>query len=170
MNDKVIIDVLIENIKTDLKILEEADQKLEPLQQEKREVMDRIKVHRQDVSVLIKYADDQSKEELESLGFVLPYAGGLNPVASIALEVPVKSKEKKMTNDDLHKGYVKLSQEREQEPVGHSDFNIKCRPLFNSQKFIRTKGKDPKSSRGDIISLSGRVTTSQNKDNDGKAK
>ncbi|UOY05002.1 hypothetical protein L0P88_13680 [Muricauda sp. SCSIO 64092] len=170
MNDKVIIDVLIENIKTDTTILEEVDQKLEPLQQEKRDVMERIKDHKQDVSVLIKYADDQSKEELESLGFVLPYTGGLNPVASIALEVLVKSKEKKMTNDGLHKAYVKVSQEREQEPVGYSDFNIKCRPLFNSQKFIRTKGKDPKSSKGDIISLTGRVATAQNKENDGKAK
>ncbi len=170
MKDKVMINVLIENIKTDLSILEEVDQQLEPLQQQKKEVMDRMKDHKQDVSVLIKYADDESKEELESLGFVLPYTGGLNPVASIALELIMKSKDKKLTNDALFKAYEKVSKEREEEPVGYSDFNIKCRPLYNSQKLIRTKGKDPKSSRDDIISLNGSLSSPDKREFDGNKK
>ena len=39
----------------------------------------------------------------------------------------------------------------------YSAFNIKCRSLFNTQRLLRKKGKDPKSSREDIISLNGRV-------------
>ena len=57
----------------------------------------------------------------------------------------------------MYDGYVKSLKNKEEEAVKYSAFNIKCRSLFNTQKLIRTKGKDPKSSREDIISLNGRV-------------
>ncbi len=46
----------------------------------------------------------------------------------------------------------------------YTEFNIKTRSLFNTQRLLRKKGKDPKSSRDDIISLNGRVVEAK-KDN-----
>lgn len=43
--------------------------------------------------------------------------------------------------------------------MNYTEFNIKCRSLFNTQRLLRKKGSDPKSSRTDIISLNGRVLT-----------
>lgn len=152
MKDHVMIDVLIENITTDLNLLEEVEVKLKPLEVEKREISARIKEHQKDASVLIKYADDKHREQLESLGFYIPPSiTGLNEVAALALEIVGMSKEKKLTNDALYKQYVQTAKQKEQEPVGYAEFNIKCRSLFNTQRLVRTKGKDPKSSRDDII-------------------
>jgi len=53
------------------------------------------------------------------------------------------------------------SLENKEEAVNYTEFNIKCRSLFNTQRLLRKKGKDSKSSREDIISLNGRVTKPQ---------
>ena len=152
----MIIETLIENIKTDVEMLETVERQLEPLQEQKREISARLKEHQRDASVLVKYADGESIGQLEELGFIIPpSATGLNPVAALALEIIVGSKDKKLTNDALYKAYEKACKDSKEEALGYADFNIKCRPLFNSQKLVRTKGKDPKSSRDDIISLNG---------------
>ena len=156
MSEKVIVQTLIENIKTDVEMLETVEEQLEPLQRQKNEISARLKEHQKDASVLVKYADEEGIQMLEELGFMIPSSiTGLNPVAAIALEIIVGSKDKKLTNDALYKSYEKVCKEQEEESVGYADFNIKCRPLFNSQKLVRTKGKDPKSSREDVISLNG---------------
>lgn len=158
MKDKVMIDVLIENIKTDVEMLKDVEEKLEPLQTEKREISARIKEHQKDASVLIKYADEKDRAQLEELGFYIPPSiTGLNEVASLALEIVGMSKDKKLSNDALYKQYVNTCKQKKEVPVGYAEFNIKCRSLFNTQRLVRTKGKDPKSSREDIISLNGSV-------------
>lgn len=154
MNDKVMIQTLIDNLKEDVALLEQVEEKLSPLEAQKREISARIKEHQRDAGVLIKYADDNDRTQLEELGFVIPSSiTGLNPIATIALEAMIKAKDKKLSNDGLYKAYEKIAKEEQLEIATYSEFNIKCRPLFNSQKFSRIKGKDPKSSRDDLISL-----------------
>ena len=154
------IEILIGNIKEDVALLEKVEEQLKPLEVQKRDISSRIKEHQRDAGVLVKYADDGHRDQLEELGFVIPNSiTGLNDVASLALEALIKAKDRKLTNDALYKAYGKLAEGQDEEVVGYADFNIKCRPLFNSQKFIRTKGKDPKSSRDDIISLGGHPDT-----------
>jgi len=41
----------------------------------------------------------------------------------------------------------------------YTEFNTKCRSLFNTQRLLRKKGKDPKPSRSDVIYLNTRVVT-----------
>ena len=159
MNDKVMIETLIDNLKEDVGLLEQVEEQLGPLEMQKRDISTRIKEHQRDAGVLIKYADENDREQLEELGFVIPSSiTGLNDVATIALEAIIKSKDRKLTNDALYKAYEKLAKEEEEEVVTYTEFNIKCRPLFNSQKLIREKGKDPKSSRDDMILLNSKGT------------
>ncbi|MEM7086255.1 MAG: hypothetical protein AAF489_08745 [Bacteroidota bacterium] len=81
----------------------------------------------------------------------------------------METKDNQMTNSELYEAYVKTFKNPE-DAFGYSDFNIKCRPLFNSQRLLRKKGKDPKSSKDDIISLNGRVKPAVKKQEDEKAK
>lgn len=159
MNDKVMIETLIDNLKEDVRLLEQLEEQLEPLEVQKREISSRIKEHQRDAGVLIKYADESDQKQLEELGFVIPSSiTGLNEVASIALEAIIKAKDRKLTNEQLHQAYEKIAKEQGEEVVNYTEFNIKCRPLFNSQKLVRKKGKDPKTSRDDMISLNGGIS------------
>ncbi|WP_136073127.1 hypothetical protein [Candidatus Ulvibacter alkanivorans] len=159
MNDKVMIETLIDNLKEDVKLLEQVEEQLEPLERQKREISSRIKEHQRDAGVLIKYADENDQKQLEELGFVIPSSiTGLNEVATIALEAIIKAKDRKLTNEQLHQAYEKIAKEQGEEVVNYTEFNIKCRPLFNSQKLVRKKGKDPKTSRDDMISLNGGIS------------
>ena len=72
-----------------------------------------------------------------------------------------------MENGKLYDAYTKVIKAKKQEPVNYTEFNIKCRSLFNTQRLLRKKGKDAKNSREDIISLNGRVLE---KSSDAKAK
>ena len=158
MKNNTIIDALIGDIKTDQGLLSETDKKMEKLKEEKREIADRLKEYRRDVSVLLKYVDDTKRKELEELGFEFSDPkNGLNPIASRALEIIMNAKDNQLTNGELYDAYLKTFKNPE-DAFGYSDFNIKCRPLFNSQRLLRKKGKDPKSSRDDIIYLNGRTT------------
>ena len=68
----------------------------------------------------------------------------------------MKAKDNQVTNADLFNTYSKTVK-NDEECLSYTEFNIKCRSLFNTQRLLRKKGKDPKSSREDIISLNGRV-------------
>jgi|TARA_B110000037_G_scaffold8373_1_gene8999 hypothetical protein len=161
MKDATIVDVLIENIKTDQMLLEQTDAKIETAKDEKKAVVDRLKDYRRDISVLLKYADDSQQKKIEALGFDLSEAErGLNTVASTVLDIIMKAKDNQMSNAQLYDAYVK-SLKNKDEAVNYTEFNIKCRSLFNTQRLLRKKGADPKSSREDIISLNGRVIESK---------
>ena len=160
MKDASIVDVLIENIKTDQALLEQTEVQIEKAKDEKREVVARLKDYRKDVSVLLKYADDERRKQIEELGFDFSETeNGLNPVASLVLDTVVKAKDNQLTNAELYDAYSKTVK-NENERLSYTEFNIKCRSLFNTQRLLRKKGKDPKSSKDDVISLNGRVEPS----------
>ena len=152
-----IVDVLIENIKTDQSLLEQTEAQIETAKENKRNVVDRLKDYRRDVTVLLKYADDDQQKKIEALGFDFSESErGLNPVASLVLDIVMKAKDNQLTNGDLYDAYVNTFKNKT-DAFNYTDFNIKCRSLFNTQRLLRKKGSDPKSSRTDIISLNGRV-------------
>ncbi len=159
MSNSNIVDILIENIKTDQTLLNQTETKIEEAKEEKRTIVNRLKDYHKDVSVLLKYADDSKKKELEDLGFDFSETErGLNPIATKVYDIIVKAKGNQLTNAELYDTYVK-SLKNKDEAVNYTEFNIKCRSLFNTQRLLRKKGSDPKSSRTDIISLNGRVLT-----------
>ncbi|QTE23317.1 hypothetical protein [Polaribacter cellanae] len=156
-----IVDVLIENIKTDQVLLEQTETKMETIKDEKRIIVDRLKDYKRDVTVLLKYADDAQQKKIEALGFDLSESErGFNLIASAALDIIMKVKDNQLSNAELYNAYVK-SLKNKDEAVNYTEFNIKCRSLFNTQRLLRKKGKDSKSSKEDIISLNGRVLKSQ---------
>lgn len=160
MKDASIVDVLIENIKTDQALLEQTEVQIEKAKDEKREVVARLKDYRKDVSVLLKYADEERRKQIEELGFDFSETeNGLNPVASLVLDTIVNAKDNQLTNAELYDAYSKTVK-NENERLSYTEFNIKCRSLFNTQRLLRKKGKDPKSSRDDVVSLNGRVEPS----------
>ena len=161
-NTASIMDVLIENISTDQKILDEVEKKVQEAKEEKREVIDRLKDYRKDLSVLLKYADEKQRAKLDELGFRFSeLEHGLNPVASVALEILMKAEGNQITNGDLYQAYVATFKNSE-DAFSYADFNIKCRPLINTQKVLRKKAKDAKSSREDILSINGRGVPKRN--------
>ena len=165
MKDVSIVDVLIENIKTDQTLLQETEVKIDEAKEAKKAVVDRLKDYRRDVSVLLKYADDDRRKQIEALGFDFSESErGLNPVASIVLDIIMKAKDNQLTNAELYEAYVKTFKKKE-DTFNYTEFNIKCRSLFNTQRLLRKKSKDSKSSREDIISLNGRVIQKEEKQN-----
>lgn len=157
-----IVDVLIDNIKTDQSLLESIEVKIEDQKEAKREITDRLKGYRKDLSVLLKYADNEQRKKIEDLGFELTeQSNGLNPVAQIVFDIILKAKDNQIENGKLYDTYAKAIKAKKQEPVNYTEFNIKCRSLFNTQRLLRKKGKDTKNSREDIISLNVRVLKPQ---------
>lgn len=157
MKDVSIVGVLIENIKADQALLQQAEEQIEKVKEEKRNVIERLKDYRRDVSVLLKYADDEHRKQLEALGFDFSESeNGLNPAASLAMDIVMKAKGNQLTNAELYDAYAKTFKNQE-DALSYTEFNIKCRTLFNTQRLLRKKGKDPKSSKDDIISLNGRT-------------
>lgn len=157
MNNASIVDVLIENIKTDQELLATTEAKISEAKEEKRAITDRLKDYRKDISVLLKYADDDRRKQIEELGFDFSESEqGLNPVAQIALDLLLAAKGNQMTNEELYNAYVNTFKNKE-DAFNYTEFNIKTRSLFNTQRLLRKKGKDSKSSREDIISMNGRV-------------
>lgn len=160
MSNANIVDILIENIKTDQNLLAEVETNIEKAKEEKRAIVSRLKDYQKDISILLKYADNGKKKELEALGFDFSETErGMNPVASIAYETITEVKGNQLTNGELYDTYLK-SLKNKDAAVNYTEFNIKCRTLFNTQRLLRKKGKDAMNTREDIISLNGRVLKS----------
>lgn len=169
MKNENVIDVLIQNIKADQELLVSTDKQIETLKEEKRETANRLRGYRGDITVLLKYADPKYKEQIEALGLDLADSSSqsMNPVASLVLEIIMKAKDNTMSNGDLYDAYVKTFKKPE-DAFNYTEFNIKCRSLFNTQRLLRSKGKDASNSREDIVSLNGRVL--ENKEPEEKPK
>lgn len=160
MNNASIVDVLIENIKTDQALYDQTEVEQTKVREKKAAIKERLKGYRKDISVLLKYADEDKRKELEELGFDFSESErGLNPVASIAMDVVMKAKGNKLPNGELYDAYVKTFKNSE-DAFNYTEFNIKCRSLFNTQRLLRTKSKGG-SSRDDIISLNGRPVSKE---------
>lgn len=163
MSNSNIVESLIQNIKEDQKLLEQADKEIEIAKDNKRVIGDRLKDYRKDILVLQKYANEKQLAKIEELGLDLSESSrSMNSVATTVLDIIMKVKDNKLTNAELYYEYV-ASLKNKDEAVNYTEFNIKCRSLFNSQRLLRKKGNDPKSSRADIISLNGRVPESKEK-------
>ncbi len=166
-----IVDVLIENIQADQQLLQEVETKMEALKSEKSIIIERLKSSRKDVSVLLKYANEEQHKKIEALGFdISEPQKSANTIAAVAFDIIIKAKSNQMTNGDLYDAYIKSCKNKNEEAEKYSAFNIKCRSLFNTQKLLRKKGTDPKSSREDIISLNGRVKPSVRQKSNNKPK
>lgn len=163
MSNSNIVESLIQNIKEDQKLLEQADKEIEIAKDSKRVIGDRLKDYRKDILVLQKYANEKQLAKIEELGLDLSESSrSMNSVATTVLDIIMKAKDNKLTNAELYDEYV-ASLKNKDEAVNYTEFNIKCRSLFNTQRLLRKKGNDPKSSRTDIISLNGRVPESKEK-------
>jgi len=163
MKDSSIVDVLIENIKTDQKLLELAETKIEEAKDEKKSIIDRIKSYRKDISTFLKYVDDTQRKQIEELGFDFDKSDrGLNATAQNAYDILLKVRGNKMSNEELYNTY-QASFKNKDDAYGYTDFNINCRSLFNTQRLIRTKSKDSKSSKADVISINGNLLQPQTK-------
>jgi hypothetical protein len=136
--------------------LKETEEAIEEAKENKREIQDRFKDYRKDLSVLLKYADDNRRKQIEALGFDLSESENrLNTIAQVAFDIIVKAKDNKLTNEVLYNSYVKTCK-NQPDAVNYTEFNIKCRSLFNTQRLLRTKGNNPKYSKDDVISLNGK--------------
>jgi hypothetical protein len=163
MSKSSIVDVLIENIQTDQNLLQEVEVKIDNAKDEKQEIVNRLKEQQKDISVLLKYADEDQQAKITELGFDFnENQKTVNNIATVAFDLILKAKDHQLSNSALYEGYVKSLKNKE-EAVTYSAFNIKCSSLFNTQKLLRKKGTDPKSSREDIISLNGRVLPKEDK-------
>lgn len=157
MKNPSIVDLLIENIKTDQNLLAETEKKVEEAKEKKKAIVERLKDYRKEIVVILKYADDKQKAQIEELGFNFSESEqGLNPVASLVMDIIMKATDNQLTNEELYNAYVKTFKNKE-DAFDYTAFNIKCRTLFNSQRLLRKKSADGVSSREDIISLNGRV-------------
>ncbi|MEP0264179.1 hypothetical protein [Dokdonia sp.] len=155
METPSIVDVLIQNITQDQALLQEADAKIAEAKASKNDVVDRLKDYRKEISIIMKYANEEQKEKIEALGFdSSDSSNGLNDVATRALNIIMDAKDHSLTNDELYTIYAG-SVENPKDALNYTAFNIKCRPLFNSQRLIRIKAAEGLSSREDIISLNG---------------
>ena len=157
MSKASIVDVLIENIQTDQNLLQEVEVKIDTAKDEKQTIVNRLKEQHKDLGVLSKYADETQQTKIKELGFeIIDHQKNVNTVATVAFDLIIKAKDHQLTNNAWYEGYLK-SLTKDEVPLKYSAFNIKCRTLFNTQKLLRKKGSDPKSSREDIISLNGQV-------------
>jgi len=153
-----IVDVLIQNIKTDQKLLEQTETKIQEIKEAKSDIVDRLKDHRRDIAVMLKYANEEQQQQITELGFDFSQSSsGLNAVATLGFEIIMKAQDNKLSNEQWYNQYTTKVKNKE-DAVNYTEFNIKCRSLFNTQRLLRTKGKDPKSSRNDIISLNGSIS------------
>lgn len=165
------IDSLIENIKTDQELLADVDVQIGKSKQEKKDIQDRLKECYTDLQVFVKYMDDEQKVKLDELELDIKSipSRNVNSVSSVAFDILVNAKDNTLTNLEWHEAYLKtLSADDKQ--ISYTAFNIKCRSLFNTNKVLRTKGTDPKSSKDDMISLNGKPISetqiiSKDKDN-----
>jgi regulator of protease activity HflC (stomatin/prohibitin superfamily) len=156
-----IVDVLIQNITTDQELLKDLEQKVQEAKEEKRAVTDRLKDYRKDIAVVLKYADESQRAKIEELGFeISDQDNGLNPVSATVMELLMKAKDNQMTNGELYESYVATFKNKE-DAYSYTEFNIKCRQLFNTQRVLRKKSKDSSSSRDDVIAINGTTLPKQ---------
>ena len=150
-----LLDRVIANITEDQKTLDGQNELIEKSKSYKAEIVSRIRDSKRDLVTFVKYATPEQLKRLEELNIDLEGTGqGLNKVAELALEILSKVPKGEMTNQALYNEYVKTFK-HPQDAFNYTEFNIKCRSLFNSQRLIRKEPADAKSSREHIISING---------------
>ena len=150
-----ILDRVIANITEDQKALDEQNDLIERAKSYKREIQDRLRDSKRDLVTFVKYASPEQLARLKELEIDVEALGhSLNKVAELAFDILSKSSKGEMTNGALYDAYVKTFKNAD-DAFNYTEFNIKCRTLFNSQRLIRIESKDAKSSRDHVIRING---------------
>ena len=150
-----LLDRVIANITEDQKALDGQNELIDNAKSYKAEIVSRIRDSRRDLLTFVKYATPEQLKRLEELNIDLESTGqGLNKVAELALEILEKTPKGEMANEALFNEYVKTFKNAN-DAFNYTEFNIKLRSLFNSQRLIRKEPADAKSSREHIISING---------------
>lgn len=150
-----LLDRVIANITEDQIALREQNDLLDKVKSYKKEIVDRIRDSRKDLVTFVKYATPDQLQKLKDLEIdVEDLKDGVNKVASLALEILEKTPKGELTNGELFEAYQKRFKNKD-DALNYTEFNIKCRSLFNSQRLLRKETKDAKSSREHIISVNG---------------
>ena len=142
-------DALIEQVKKTKGVISENSYEMEKAKEAIRVAQTELREYKRDLSIMTKYATPEQLKAIEALELDLA-ENGLNPIASLALEVLDASKDKKLSNEAWYKGYV-AKVPKEKEALNYTEFNIKVRPLFSRNIVTRSKGSDPNNSKTDII-------------------
>ena len=150
-----LLDRVIANITEDQIALKEQDELLEKVKSYKKEIVDRIRDSRKDLVTFVKYATSDQLQKLKELEIdVEDLKDGVNKVAQMAMDILEKTPKGEMTNGLLYEAYQKSFKDKN-DAFNYTEFNIKCRSLFNSQRLLRKETKDAKSSREHVISING---------------
>lgn len=148
------VSLLIDHITEDQAILKECDQNIEKAKGDKKKVTDRLRDYRKDAYHLYKFGTPAEQEKLKALGFDMESAQStLNPIAQTAMDILTKAK-RKMTCEELHNEYVSGVKVKE-DILDYTNFNIKIRSLFHSQRLIQQKVDDGNNTRTDIVYING---------------
>lgn len=150
-----ILDRVIANITEDQSALNEQNELIDNAKSYKREIQDRLRDSKRDLVTFVKYANPEQLQRLKDLGIDADDLGhGLNKVAELAFDIISKTPKGEMTNGALYEAYAKSFKNKD-DAFNYTEFNIKCRTLFNSQRLIRVEPKDAKSSRDHVIRING---------------
>lgn len=150
-----ILDRVIANITEDQTALNEQTELIEKAKSYKREIQDRLRDSKRDLVTFVKYANPEQLKRLEELQIDVEALGQtLNKVAEVAFDILSKTDKGEMTNGALYEAYVKTFKNPD-DAFNYTEFNIKCRTLFNSQRLIRIEQKNAKSTRDHIVRING---------------
>lgn len=150
-----ILNRVIANITEDQIALKEQMELIEKAKSYKREIQDRLRDSKRDLITFVKYANPEQLQRLKELDIDVESLGhSLNKVAEVAFDIISKTEKGEMTNGALYDAYVKTFRNPD-DAFNYTDFNIKCRTLFNSQRLIRIEPKNAKSTREHVIRING---------------
>lgn len=150
-----ILDRVIANITEDQTALNEQNELIEKAKSYKREIQDRLRDSKRDLVTFVKYANSEQLKRLEELEIDVESLGhSLNKVAEVAFDIISKTEKGEMTNGVLHEAYVKTFKNPD-DAFNYTEFNIRCRTLYNSQRLIRIEPKNAKSTRDHVIRING---------------
>lgn len=149
-----ILNRVIANMTEDALSLKEQSELIEKAKSYKREIQDRLRDSRRDLVTLVKYASPDQLKRLKELHIDVEELGqSLNKVAELAFDILQKTAKGEMSNGDLYEAYVATFKNPE-DAFSYTEFNIKCRSLFNSQRLIRIE-VEGKKSRDYIVRING---------------
>lgn len=149
-----LLDRVISQLAEDEQALDEQVELINKAQSYKREINKRVQELRRDLATFVKYASDEQLERIKELGIEPEDLGrSFNNVAEMAFDIMQKAPKGEMTNGALYEEYVKTFKNPD-DAFNYTEFNIKCRSLYNSQRLLRVE-IEGKKSRDFIIRVNG---------------
>jgi len=148
-------DGILDRVTEDQTALNEQNELIDKAKSYRKEIQDRLRDSKRDLVTFVKYASPEQLKRLEELQIDVEALGhSLNKVAEVAFDILSKTDKGEMTNGALYEAYVKTFKNPD-DSFNYTEFNIKCRTLFNSQRLIRIEPKNAKSTREHVIRING---------------